>query len=94
MAGGTHFLRSMLAIGRLSTAAAVATYRRTIDARAGMGFYLEAEANELRQLLEERAAILERAAAAVPAAGSAHGDDSLPTEAQPGAPAQVVGGEA
>ena len=94
-----HFIRAMLAIVRLSTADAVATFRRLIDARAATGFYLEAEAAELRKLLELRAAILGRAVAELPADEVlapclAPVGDSLPPEALPGAPAQLAGGEA
>ena len=94
-----HFILAMLAIVRLSTADAVATFRRLIDARAATGFYLEAEAAELRKLLELRAAILGRAVAELPtpevlAPCSAPGGDSLPPEALPGALSQLAGGEA
>ena len=98
IAAGTHFLRSMLAIGRLSTPQAVATYRRTVDARAGMGFFAMAEVDELRKRLEERAAILGRVPATPVveelATVSVGGVDSLPTETPPGAPAPRAGGEA
>ena len=94
-----HFILAMLAIVRLSTADAVATFRRLIDARAATGFHLEAEAAELRKLLELRAAILERAVAELPAPEalapcSAPVGDSLPPDAPPGAPAPRAGGEA
>jgi hypothetical protein len=88
----------MLAIGRLSTPQAVATYRRTVDARAGMGFFVMAEVDELRKRLEERAAILGRVPATPVVEGlvtvCVGGCDSLPTETPPGEPAPRAGGEA
>jgi hypothetical protein len=54
----------MLAIGRLTTQAAVERYRQTIDQRAGMGVFTDAAAEELRRLLAERVAVIERAESA------------------------------
>lgn len=88
----------MLAIGRLSTPQAVATYRRTVDARAMMGFFVPAELDELRKRLEERAAVLGRVPATHIVEGlttvSVGGGESLPTDSPPGAPAPRAGGEA
>lgn len=68
-ATGEDLLRARLAIQRATTPTTLARVKATVDDRAASGFYLQADAAELRTLIAERQAAIRRAEQAIPPAG-------------------------